>query len=305
MSAAMTPYVSVIIVNYNSGSYTLACIQSLLRQQDARLEVIVLDNASSDNSVELLEANLPETVHLIQSDINLGFGKANNLGVRNAQGDYVLLLNPDTQMDDVHAIRKLVDRLSASPQVGLLAPAVNEPRKNNKRVLPRFNYPSSKQLRHTTKLHDLPGKIAWVLGACMLMRRQVYQRIEGFDEDFFLYGEDVDICLRLRLAGYEIDYADDIVITHISGASEMGADSLDKWLRKRRGIFTFYQKHYAPRDQLAIAKNLLFKSKCYLLVLHTKNAFCRKVSAADLDRRARLQASIMVAQALLEHNKNI
>lgn len=220
--------------------------------------------------------------------------------MRHAHGDYVLLLNPDTQMDDVSAIAKLVDRLCAMPQVGLLAPAVNEPRKNNKRVLPRFSYPSSKQLRYTTKLMQLPGKIAWVLGACMLMKRGVYQQIEGFDEDFFLYGEDVDICLRLRLAGYEIDYADDIVITHVSGASETGAASLDKWLRKRRGIFLFYKKHYAVKDQHAIARKLIFRSRCYLLALQIKNVLNRNMSAVDLDKQARLQASIIAAQELLD-----
>lgn len=294
----MPPYVTVIIVNYNSGQYALECVNSLLLQSNVRLQMIVVDNASPDNSLELLKAHLPDTVLLIPSEINLGFGKANNMAAKNASGDYLLLLNPDTRIDDEHAIIKLVNRLNSKPQVGLLAPAVFEPRKN-KLVLPRFSYPSSGRLRHPGRLKSLPGKIAWVLGACMLMKRQVYSQINGFDEDFFLYGEDVDICLRVRMAGYEIDYADDISITHVSGASEISAPSIDKWLRKRRGIFMFYKKHYAAEDQLAIAKRLLFRSQWYLFMLLIKTKFFRKLTSADLDKQARLRASIIAAEELL------
>lgn len=298
MNVQMFPYVTVIIVNYNSGQYALECISSLLLQSDVKLQIIVVDNASPDNSLELFEAHLPETVLLIRSEINLGFGKANNLAAKSAQGDYLLILNPDTRIDDTHAIIKLVDRLNGKPQVGLLAPSVYEPRKD-KLVLPRFSYPSSKQLRHPGKLKTLPGEIAWVLGACMLMEREVFLQINGFDEDFFLYGEDVDICLRIRMAGYEIDYAEDISITHVSGASEMAAPSLDKWLRKRRGIFMFYKKHYAVEDQVAIARRLLLRSKCYLFMLLIKTKFFRKVTSADLDKQARLRASTIAAEEFL------
>lgn len=294
----MLPYVSVIIVNYNSGHYALECITTLTKQLDVSLEIIVVDNASQDSSVELLKNQLPRDVVFIQNDENLGFGCANNLAVRKACGDFILLLNPDTQINDMHAIRKLVDRLDKHVNLGLLAPAVQEPRKN-KVVIPRYSYPSSSQLSYTKKLSNLPGKIAWVLGACMLVKRDVYQQISGFDEDFFLYGEDVDICLRLRLAGYEIGYADDILITHISGASEIGAASLDKWLRKRRGIFLFYKKHYDVRDQLIIAKKAIFKSKWYLLFLHVKGYFSDRNAVAYLDRKARLQATIIVAKELV------
>ncbi len=296
----MTPLISVLIVNYNSGSYALACVDSLLQQHEVQLEIILVDNASPDNSLQLLKAHLPQAVRLIASDTNLGFARANNLAAKNAHGDYVLVLNPDTLIEDKYAIKKLLERLNAKPQVGLLAPAVIEPRKGNKRVPARASYPSSSQLRHTHTLKSLPGKIAWVLGACMLMKREVYQQIGGFDEDFFLYGEDADICLRVRMAGYEIDYAEDIVITHVSGASETGAPSLEKWLRKRRGIFLFYQKHYAQKDQLAIARKLIRRSRWYLFLLQIKLKVLQHSSAANLDRQARLQASIMVAKELLD-----
>lgn len=299
------PNLSVIIVNYNSATYALDCISSLGKQQDVNLEIIVVDNASKDDSLELFAVNLPDHVLLIKSPENLGFGRANNLAASRASGDFLLLLNPDTKIDDPYAIKKLLSTQLRHPKMGLLAPAVDEPRKN-KQVLPRYRYPSANQLRYTENLKGLPGKIAWVLGACMLIKRSVYNEIHGFDEDYFLYGEDVDICLRLRLAGYEIGYTDDVRIMHVSGASEIGADTLDKWLRKRRGIYLFYLKHYGVRDVLHIARKAILKSKCYLLALRLKALFSDKNSPVFLDKKHRLQATILVAKetiTILNNNK--
>lgn len=298
MNIQIQPDVSVIIVNYNSGSYALDCIRSLSKQRGVSLEIIVVDNASKDDSLKLFATNLPDSVLLIKSPENLGFGRANNLAASRAGGEFLLLLNPDTVIDDAYAIKNLLDTLMRQPKIGLLAPAVDEPRKN-KQVLPRYRYPSANQLRYTEKLKQLPGKIAWVLGACMLIKRSVYNEIHGFDEDFFLYGEDVDICLRVRLAGYEIGYNDEVRIMHVSGASEIGADTLDKWLRKRRGIYLFYVKHYDARDVLHIASKAILKSKCYLLALRLKALFSDKNSPAFLDKKHRLQATILVAEGTI------
>jgi GT2 family glycosyltransferase len=304
MNMQIQPTVSVIIVNYNSGSYALDCIRSLNKQRDVNLEIIVVDNASKDDSLKLFAENLPDNVLLIKSPENLGFGRANNLAASRASAEFLLLLNPDTVIDDAYAIKNLRDTLLNKPNVGLLAPAVDEPRKN-KQVLPRYRYPSANQLRYTKKLKGLPGKVAWVLGACMLVKRSVYNEIHGFDEDYFLYGEDVDICLRLRFSGYEIAYADDIRIMHVSGASEIGADTLDKWLRKRRGIYLFYVKQYDARDVLHIARKAILKSKFYLLALRLKALFSDKKPPAFMDKTHRLQATILVAEETIAALNNI
>lgn len=294
--------VSVIIVNYNSGSFALDCIQSLLQQRDINLEIIVVDNASQDDSVKLLREVFGKQFKLIESQHNLGFGCANNLGASRANGTYLLLLNPDTLMADPYTIRTMVGVLDSNPSMGLIGPAIDEPRKG-KQVLPRYHYPSSKKLKYTTKFKALPGEIAWLLGACMLIKHSVYDEVHGFDPDYFLYGEDADICLKLRLAGYEIGYCDTIKITHIAGASEFGASSLDKWLRKKRGIWTFYTKHFDPRDTLTIAKSTIFKSKLYLATLYIENLFRAKNSETFLDKKHRLQASIIAAKEVLNQLK--
>lgn len=294
--------VSVIIVNYNSGSYAKTCIESLLKQVDVQLEIIVIDNASADDSAIVLKNAFGQKITLIENTENLGFGRANNVGAAKATGEFLLLLNPDTEIPDSRAIAQLVDYIKQYPQCGLLGPAIFEPRKN-KQVMPRFTYPQSKNLKFTSKLTQFPGEIAWLLGACMLVRRAVYNQINGFDEDYFLYGEDADIGLRMRLAGYEIGYCDGVSIMHVSGASEFGADSLDKWLRKKRGVMLFCIKHYDPRDVLSIAKLATAKSKFYLAIMRFSGLFVRKNNVAFADKKHRLQATIIAANEVIKQLK--
>ncbi len=294
------PFVSVIIVNYNSASYALDCIRSLQRQIGVQLEIIVIDNASQDDSLSILQAQLTDQIKLIQSPTNLGFGRANNLGAAQASGEYLLLLNPDTVIDEAHSIEYLVDALLENSKIGLMAPLVVEPRKN-KQVVARRSYPSQRYLKHTKKLKNLPGQIAWVLGACMLIKRDLFSQINGFDADYFLYGEDIDICLRIRLAGYVIGFTDAVKITHVSGASEIGADSYEKWLRKRRGLYLFFIKHYHAEDRRKIAKMFITKAKLYLLLLQVKGLFVDQNKASFIDKKHRLKATITAAKEMLIH----
>lgn len=290
---------SILIVNYNSATYVLECIRSLQKQLDIRFELILIDNASNDNSVALLQGNLPENCFFIENKENIGFGRANNLAANKASGEYLLILNPDTVIDDPYAIKNLLDTLVQNPKVGLLAPLILEPRKN-KQVLPRYSYPSSRTLKYTHKLEALPGKIAWVLGACMLIKHSVYDEIKGFDPDYFLYGEDADICLKVRIAGYEIGYSDAVKITHVGGVSELSANTFDKWLRKKRGVYLFFRKHFDSRDATRVARTAIIKSKLYLVVLRLMGLFQNQESIAFEDKRHRLQATIIVAKELLK-----
>lgn len=289
---------SVLIVNYNSGVYALECIHSLLKQRRVVIEIIVIDNASQDDSVKLLRETFDRQIILVESKENLGFGRANNLAASKASGEFLLLLNPDTVITEPNVLKVLVDTLKNNPHIGLLGPAIEEPRKA-KQVLPRYRYPSSRRLKYTNKFKQLPGKIAWLLGACMLIKRSVFNEIKGFDPDYFLYGEDADICLRLRLAGYEIGYCDKVQISHVAGASEFGADSLGKWLRKKRGVFLFCTKHFDRRDALEIAKTAIIKSRLYLAALFLTSLFSNKNSVTFLDKKHRLQATVIAAKEAL------
>jgi N-acetylglucosaminyl-diphospho-decaprenol L-rhamnosyltransferase len=291
-------FVSVLIVNYNTGNYAEACIKSLLNQSNIKIEIIIVDNASVDDSVNVLKNAFGKKITLIESKENLGFGRANNLAAGEAKGEFVLILNPDTEIQDQLAISKMVDFLNVDNRLGMVGPKIHEPRKN-KFVTPRFSYPSSKKLKFKKKFETLPGKIAWLLGACLLLKREVYQEISGFDPDYFLYGEDADIGLRVRQHGYEIGYCEAATIIHVAGASEFGADSLDKWLRKKRGIFLFCRKHYDRKDVLYIAKKSIVKSMLYLTALLVTSIFHNKNTIAFVDKKHRLQATIIAAKEVI------
>lgn len=286
----LTTTVSVIIVNYNTGQYAKRCVDSLLEQQGVSLQIVVVDNASQDNSIELLKSAYGERITLIASEENLGFGRANNLGAQQTHGDYLLLLNPDTVLKEATVIARLVSRLKETSGCGMLGPAIFEPRKN-KVVKPRMSYPCQKQLRHTEKLKSLPGDIAWLLGACLLIPAALYRQIHGFDPDFFLYGEDVDISLRVREAGYALGYAPDIVIEHVAGASEALSVPYEKWLRKKRGYYLFCVKHYAREDMLGIARKTLSEIHLRLFFLRIAEVLRLRKSAVVTERKNRLYAT--------------
>ncbi len=294
-----TPSLSILIVNYNSGSYALECIHSVFRQENLALQVIVVDNASQDNSTNELKEAFGQKITLIESKENLGFACANNLAATQATSDYLLLLNPDTVISEPLGLAYLVDFLIQHPEMGMVGPMIEEPRKG-KTVLPRFRYPSSSSLKYTQKFKKLPGDIAWILGACMLIKRSVYEDISGFDPDYFLYGEDADICLRLRLHGYQIGYCDAVHIKHVSGASEVGADSLDKWLRKKRGVFLFCKKHFDVRDSLQLANNAIIKSSVYLFFVKLNSWLTFNHRAPVIDKINRLKATKIAAKELIQ-----
>jgi len=291
-------FLSVIIVNYNTGPYVVQCVRSLQKQKNIKLEIIVVDNASQDNSAELLSHEFGDAIKLILANENLGFGRANNLGVSKANGEYLLILNPDTVIPEPLALSNLIYFLDGHPQIGILGPAIEEPRKS-RHILPRVRYPFSQKLKFTTAFKALPGSIAWILGACMLLRRNLYNEISGFDPDYFLYGEDADICLRARQHGYEIGYCKNVLIHHVSGASEIGSDSLDKWLRKKRGVFLFLTKHFDRRDVLRVAKSEILKSKLYLLGARLKAMLWGRSQVESVDKLNRYRATIMVAEAVI------
>lgn len=291
-------FVSVLIVNYNSGQYAKACIESLLNQSKIKLEIIVVDNLSADDSVNLLKDGFGRKITLIESKENLGFARANNLAASKAKGEFILILNPDTEIQDQLAVSKMVDFLTANNRLGMAGPRIHEPRKS-KYVTPHSSYPSSRKIKFKDKFKNLPGKIAWLLGACLLLKREVYQEISGFDPDYFLYGEDADIGLRMRQHGYELGYCESVIIHHVAGASEFGADALDKWLRKKRGVFLFCRKHYERSDVLRIAKKAIIKSKLYLNWLGVTGLFRTKSNVALIDKKHRLQATIIAANEVI------
>ena len=295
----MNIQVTAIIVNYNSGTHAVECIRSLLEQHLAGLETIVVDNASQDDSLAILRNAFGERIHLIESKENLGFGRANNLAAQQARGEFLLLINPDARLLGNDTVKTLVDTLEQDKTIGIAGPEILEPSKK-KYVLPRKTYPSQHRLKFTQGLAALPGDIAWLLGACLMLRKSTYQQIRGFDPVFFLYGEDADICLRVRKAGYRIAYCGDAKTTHVGGASEAGAVPLEKFLRKRRGFYLFCNKHYDIRDVRRIARYALISCRWRLLQLVIGDVFAIGSTQQRQQQKQKLLAARIAATEALE-----
>lgn len=227
--------VSIVIVNFNTKTHLHNCLRSVQQHCPTRTEVIVVDNNSQDGSVEMVKTRFPE-VKLIASEVNLGFGMGNNVGVEHATQDYVLLLNSDAvlQQDTASA---LLDYMSTHPEVSCVTPRVVLP--ETFAIQPKtFGFlPSIKTvLMQSTGLNQLFPKstlfsgvdgdyrwaremeVGWVSGVCMLIRRADYLAVKGFDPRFFMYCEDIDLCIKLSARG-KIVLLDDFDLIHIGGAS--------------------------------------------------------------------------------------
>lgn len=223
--------VDVVVVSYNSRDRLRECVAPLAGA--AGTQVIVVDNASADGSLETLDG-LPVTA--IPSAVNGGFAYGCNIGWRHGSAPYVLLLNPDATLGE-SSLRRLVDVLEADERAGAVAPRIEHPDGSLDHSIRRFPRLRSTYAR-ALFLHRLfpratwtdevvreeatyrsPGPAEWVSGACVLVRREALERIEGLDEGFFLYCEDKDLCKRLWDAGYRVLFEPDAVSQHEGGAS--------------------------------------------------------------------------------------
>jgi GT2 family glycosyltransferase len=255
MSAAMDDRVDAVIVSYNSRDTLLAGVMPLLEMPG--VAVTVVDNASADDSLEVL-SGLP--VRAIQSGRNGGFGFGCNLGATAGHAPYVLFLNPDARIE-LADLERLVAVLDAEPEVGIVGPRLLDAsgglianlrtcqRTSSiwaqalfvHRVLPTARW--ANEINRSPEAHDEVGYPEWVSGACMLARRSVLEHIGGFDEGFFLYGEDMDICARVRAAGWRTRYEPGSTVRHQEGQSAPRT-SLFAVLARSRARYA--RKHSGP-----------------------------------------------------------
>lgn len=289
------PEVSILMVNYHTVTELLRCMQSLASQQDVVYEVIIVDNSGDLGEREKLQMLCGPQVRCVFSNENLGFGRANNLAAEYANAELLLILNPDTTLQETTLLRRYIDRFYAG-NAAMLAPLIVESSKH-KLIYPRQRYPSQ-ALCKKTDFSGLAGTVAWVLGACMMMRRQDYLRINGFDSEYFMYGEDADICWRIRAELGPIGFDQTLAVHHIGGASEKQAASLSKWMRKRQGQYLFFRKRYHPDDVLRIVFRQRVRA-CFKLAKNALLNLCWGTSPRRIDDDARSTATLVVTAELL------
>lgn len=247
--------VSVIIVTYNSAAHIVACLDSVLKQTGITFDVIVVDNASTDKTLaELKQVD----VHVISNRQNLGFGCGNNLGFAASNGRYIYLLNPDAVMEETDALARLCRRMDENTQWGMAGTLLRSAGSGVENP-PANSYPGQRHVHRD--FSKLPGKIAWVVGASMIVRRELFEKLGGFDPEIFLYSEETDFCLRLRELGFEIGYVPEVAVRHIGGASEDPRDPAEVSAKKLKGLMRFRQKHYPREDCLYLARRDLRRAR--------------------------------------------
>ncbi len=235
---------SIIMVHYKSLDPLVHCLETLFQQTMQDFEVIVVDNEHHPDLPARLQP-FSQRVKWLQNQENTGFGRANNQGVALSVGEMILLLNPDTYFTDPTALSRLLDVQKQHPEYGVIGAKIVDHQAGI--VGPRGVYPGLKKYARWGLFKTLPGEIAWVLGALMLIPRLVYEAVSGFDEDYFLYGEEADLCLRIRQAGYEIAYCEAVEVEHLGGVSERQITEYAYWTKKQRGLYLFYVKNYPEK----------------------------------------------------------
>jgi GT2 family glycosyltransferase len=254
----MRPRVSALIVNYRSYDETDRCLESL-RASSLGLECIVVDHASDEAAVARLRRAHPDVRFVATAD-NAGFGAGINRAAKLAHGDLLLVLNPDTTVP-TDVVPRLSAWMDSHPQAGLVAPLITTSDgaiEASARAFPGWStvlggrstwlsraWPSNpwsrRNLRTGPDVRE-PVDVDWVSGACMLIRRDAFDAVGGFDEAFFLYWEDADLCRRLGIAGWRVTYYPGCGITHRGGRSSRHR-AIGSAIAFHRSVFRYYLKH--------------------------------------------------------------
>ena len=220
----MTPLVSVLILNYRTPLATGECVRNMKKQTVAgQMEVIVIDNHSDDDSIGILRNRLEdiEDVRIVEVPRNVGFGRGNNTGEKYATGEYIVILNPDTEPEP-GAIEKLIAVLKSDESIGIIAPKLVFPGGTARDSYRTFPTVPDLIIKRTFLKRFFPDRLKrylqhesnpltvrdtdWVVGACMVMQRSVFEKLGGFDPRFFLFFEDTDLCRRCWKMGKRVLY---------------------------------------------------------------------------------------------------
>ncbi len=242
---------SVVILNYNVRYFLEQCIRSVQKAtQYWDAEIIVIDNDSKDDSCQMVKTLFPNIV-LIENKENVGFSKANNQAVAVAKGEYVCILNPDTAVSE-DTFRKTIEYYESIENIGVLGVYLMDGTGNflpeSKRNLPTPKVSLMKLTGFTQKyyanhiIESEKGSVEVLVGAFMLLKRSIYNQVGGFDEDYFMYGEDIDFSYKITKAGYQNHYFGDTTVLHYKGESTKKDDAYFE--RFYGAMQIFYQKHF-------------------------------------------------------------
>ena len=232
MSNPVAPCVDVIIITYNSEPFVRACIESACASTDAKVRTIVVDNNSTDGTVEIIRKEYP-SVRLIRNNENKGYARAVNIGVNNSTSDFFIIVNADTVFH-ANTAAGAVEYLTSHQDVGIVGVQEVFPNGSWQRsygVVPGI-WESIRNLTGITSFHSWQRRLRWpgkvdknpkcvgfVNGAFMAIKKAAFESVNGFDEEFFFYGEESDFCLRLKRSGWKVVFLPNVEIVHARGGS--------------------------------------------------------------------------------------
>jgi len=251
---------SILIVNWNTRDFLDACLHSLMRDiVGKKAEIIVVDNASTDGSADMVRDKYP-SVKLIQNETNVGYARGNNQAMKLASHEYYLLLNPDTEVTEF-ALERLLDFMISYPGVGAAGCRLIHPNGVVQRSVRTFPTPDvilfeALGLSKLFPRHRWFGKyrMGWwnyadlrevdqPMGSCLILRRKAIEEVGGMDEEFPIFFNDVDLCYRLKRAGWRIYFVPDATVIHHGGRSTSQVRR-EMIIESHRSLLRFYEKHY-------------------------------------------------------------
>lgn len=254
-----TPSIQIIIVNYNSDKHLHDCLNSCNQHG----EIIVVDNNSTDNSLKKAQEKNNQDITIKKLKKNIGFAKACNVGSKNSNADYLLFLNPDciVENETVKVLQSILENTTNAGMVGglLLNPDGTE-QIGGRRTIPTPGLAFARAFGlsklfpsrfpdfelHKEPLPNKPIKVDAITGACMMVKREDFEAIGGWDEAYFLHCEDLDICMRMRTYGKDILFVPDARVVHQKGACSKTRPIFVEW-HKHKGMVRFYKTHFRKK----------------------------------------------------------
>ncbi len=253
--------VSIIIVTYNSEKFIEKCIKSIKgKTKDIEYEIIIVDNNSSDRTVKIIYEKFPE-IRLIRNKKNRGFASANNTAIKRANGEFIFFLNPDTILEN-NAVKILHDFLLKEKNAGVVGAKLvyfDNSLQLSCRTFPNFinvffgrksvfrilfpNNPITKKYMLTNLDYKEIQEIDWLMGAAMMVRKDLLEEVGLFDEDYFLFVEDTDLCYRIKKKGYRNFYNPFAIVKHYHGGSVEHKFNISQ-MHHNFGMYKFFKKHY-------------------------------------------------------------
>ena len=293
--------VAVCIINYNTADLLRECLSSVLVQNAD--EIVVVDNASTDCSVEMMKAEFP-SIALLALSKNIGFGAASNRGIETCTSEQVVLLNADTRMKP-GSLQTLRNYLEEHPEVAIIGPRVLNP--DGTLQTSCFHFPTPlhvflyisglyrsiphlpilKQRTLQKMASESARPVPWILGAALAFRRETFDELGGFDENFFMYFEEVDLCYRLFLQGKQIHFVPEAEIIHVGGGSTIQKRAWSH-IQFFASLAQFYRKHYSwhllTEMVFAVKAMALFNLvHDFILLKMKRDALQQSALAIDLD----------------------